>query len=628
MRRQTNEASLLSRLNSPAELRRLAREKLPQLAAELRRHCEETAALGPDELAESLAAVELTIALHYTFRTPNDRLIWDGGQPTLAHRALTARRPRLQAVRARAATAVRADNKYNHFGVGHTSTAISAALGMASAAALKGESRRAVAIIGDRDLAAGMAFEALNHAGSHSADLLVVLNDSGGSFAGGADALSEHFARAFSGPLYGQLRRGGKRLLRQMPTMRELARRSEKHLKGMVLPGTLFEEIGFNYTGPLDGQDIKALVRALQGLQQLRGRQFLHVVTDRRAHPRAKPRTPLARARRNARGTAAVRMPRDTSVSYAGVFDRWLTAAARLDPRIVCVNAGAAAASGVSQFIAQFPQRHFDVTRTEQHAVTFAAGLATEGRRPVVAITSSLLQRAYDQLVHDVVLQKLPVLLAVDGAGLTGGEAGHQGSFDLSYLRCLPGLTLATPGDENECRQLLHTASLLAAPAAVRFPDGPGPGAAESAALTAWPSGRGELRREGGSGLALLVFGAPLAAARHVAERLDATLVNMRFVKPLDEELLARMVASHRALVTIEENSLLGGAGSAVGEVLAARGLRIPLLQLGIPDRFMAHATREACLSAAGLDVTGLTASITRWWECQRRQRQRRVAAS
>jgi 1-deoxy-D-xylulose-5-phosphate synthase len=609
MRRSPNEPSFWGRLGSPADLRRVPRDKLPRVAAHVRRQLNDALATPA-----ALANVELAIALHYALRTPQDRLVWDGGQDSQAHQLLTGGRARLAPLRGRPRAGARGDNKYDHFAVGHQGTAISAALGMASAAALRGESRRVVAVAGDRALAAGMVFEALNHAGSQEADLLVILNDSGESGAA-TDVLSEHFARAFSGALYGQLREGGKRMLRELPTMRELARRSEKHLKGMVLPGTLFEEIGFIYTGPLDGHDVKALVRTLQALQKLRGRQFLHVVSDGR--PRGRRATPLVRR------ALRSRQPQEAPTQDVDVLGRWLCEAGETDPRIVCVNA--AQAAGMGEFATRFPGRYFDVATREQHAVTFAAGLATEARRPVLVISSSLLQRGYDQLIHDVALQGLPVLFALRDAGPGSAAAAHQGSFDVSFLRCIPGLTLATPADASECRALLSAAAALPGPAVVRLPAGMGAAVPETGARQDLPVGRGEIRREGRSGLALLVFGAPLAAACPVAEHLDATLVNMRFVKPLDIALLKTLSARHEALVTIEENAVAGGAGSAVGEALAAHGLPLRLLQLGLPDRFTEHGTREARLAAAGLDAAGLSASIGRWWGAARQRRAARA---
>jgi 1-deoxy-D-xylulose-5-phosphate synthase len=621
MPRPPNEESLLSRLGSPADLRRVSREKLPQLAQELRRFVIERSGVPPRHLAASLGTVELAIALHYAYRTPQDRLIWDGGLQIHAHRILTGRRPRLYVsrhTRQPAGAIGRADLKYDHFAAGHASTSISAALGIAFAAARKDQSRRVVAVMGDRALAAGMAFEALNHGGSLPVDLLVVLNDGGDSMAGGV--LCTQLARAFSGSLYGQLREGGKRMLQQLPTMRELARRSEKHLKGMVLPGTLFEEMGFNYTGPLDGGDVKGLVRTLENLRQLRGRQFLHVLTGE-GRGRRRPPVPRSRAMPPHRAAAASAVTRDPPQSFAQAFGRWACDMAALDPRFVCVTTAPAVRAGLAEFAARFSQQFFAIPGAEQHAVTFAAGLAIGGHRPVVALGSSLLQRAYDQLIHDVSLQSLPVVFALDGAGFAGEDgAAHHGSYDLSFLRCIPGLTLAVPADENECRQLLYTASTLPGPSVVRFPSGAGPGVAADPRLCGWPSGRGEIRREGRSGLALLVFGPLLQSAYRVAERLDATLVNMRFVKPLDQELLNLVCARHEALVTIEENALAGGAGSAVDELLRMQGRRIALLRLGIPDGFIEHSSRESCLAAAGLDLAGLNASIDRWWSAQSQQ--------
>jgi 1-deoxy-D-xylulose-5-phosphate synthase len=475
-------------------------------------------------------------------------------------------------------------------------------------------------VISDRSLTAGMAFEALNHAGALPADLLVILNDSSDADRRGIGALSAHFACALSGPLYANLRAGGKRMLRQMPTMRELARRSEKHLKGMVLPGTLFEEMGFNYLGPTDGHDVKGLIRTLCNVQKLRGPQFLHVIArpgegyapaeaDPARSARPAPFDPQRRAAPEAQEAVA---------SFGEVFGQWACEAASVDPKIVCVAAAARTALHLSDFARRFPERYFDAAIAEQHAVTFAAGLATEGYKPILAIHSSGLQRAYDQLIHDVALQKLPVMFAIDGAGLVGGDgATQQGSYDLSYLRCVPGLIIMAPADENECRQMLHTARELTGPALVRYPRGAGPGVPLARRMRALPVGRAEIRREGGSGLALLVFGTLLETARKIAERFDATLVNMRFVKPLDAALVRALCARHEALVTIEESATRGGAGSAVGELIGSYGLQIPLLHLGIPDRFIERGSRERSLSGAGLNFSGLTERIERWWSAE-----------
>jgi 1-deoxy-D-xylulose-5-phosphate synthase len=620
MPRSPHEHPLLGRLNSPAGVRRLSREELPQLAAELRTCLAARAGIAPGELAASLSTVELAVALHYSYRTPHDRVIWDGGQAQHAHQVLTGRRPRLQMVRQQArpsSAAARFDVRLDHFAAGHAGAAISAAVGIANAAALKGETRRVIAVIGCRAINAGMAFEALNHAGSLPTDLLVILNDSGDSPVGGADELAARLARAFNGPWYGQLREGGKRMLRQMPTMRELARRSERHLKGMVLPGTLFEEMGFYYTGPIDGRDVRVLSKVLQGLQRRRGPQFLHVLTHEQGLRRP-GRPPLMRSRRAPRIPAALATAA-APAGFAGVFTRFACDAAARDPRLVCISTAPTAEAGLSEYAARFPSRYFEVTSTEQHAVTFAAGLAAEGARPVVAIRSSLLQRAYDQLIHDVALQRLPVLFAVDGAGLVGGAA-HHGSYDVSFLRCIPGLTLAAPADEPECRQLLFLAAGLPGPAVVRFPSGAVAAPAAPTERLAMPVGRGEVRRQGGSALALLVFGTLLDSARRVAERLDATLVNMRFVKPLDEPLLHDLAARHEALVTLEESALAGGAGAAVGEALRAQGAHCALLSLGLPDRFIANGTRAECLAAAGLDFAGISATIERWWHARGQQ--------
>jgi len=622
-----NEPALLSGVNSPADLRRLAIETLPDLAEELRRFLIDVVSIRGAHLAAGLGAVELAIALHYTYQTPRDRLIWDGGHQAYPHKILTGRRGGLYTVKQPGGLApfpCRTENSYDPFGVGHSGTSISAALGMAIAAAMKGESRHVVAVIGDDGLTAGMAFEALNHAGSLTTDLLVILNDNDAPISENVGALSNHIARALSGPLYARLREGGRKTLRQMPTMRELARRSEKHLKGMVLPGTLFEELGFNYIGPVDGHNVQQLVGTLRNLQKLRGPQFLHVVTRKGngyVPAEADPVTWRDPGPCDAQTGNFLEAKRRPGTCFADVFGQWACDMAGIDPQIVCITPAMREGCGLSEFSRRFPDRYFDVAIAEQHAVTFAAGLATQGFKPVVAIHSTFLQRAYDQLIHDVALQKLPVMFAVDRAGMVGGDgATHQGSYDLSYLRCIPGLVIMAPADENECRQMLYTASTLHAPAIVRYPRSPGPGVPLAAGMTVLPVGRAEVRRAGQSGLALLVFGTLLDTSRRVAEQLDATLVNMRFVKPLDRDLLTAMCARHEALVTIEENAVAGGAGSAVGELLKSAGLQIPLLQIGIPDRFIEHGSRETCLAAAGLDLSGLSASIERWWGARRTQ--------
>ena len=620
---------LLYAIESPADLRRMSFGELPALAAELREFLIQSVSTRGGHFAAGLGTVELTIALHYVFNTPHDRLVWDVGHQAYPHKVLTGRRDRLHTIKQNGGLApfpARHESEYDTFGVGHSSTSISAALGMAVAAARTGSDRRVVAVIGDGAMTAGMAFEALNHAGSLPADLLVILNDNDMSISENVGALSNHFARVLSGRVYAHLREGGKKVLRQMPTVWELARRSEEHLKGMVLPGTLFEEMGFNYIGPMDGHDVKALVLTLRNIRKLRGPQFLHVVTRKGKGYAPAEADPIKWHGPGpfdpASGT--IFKEKSSGPTYSQVFGQWLCDMAERDPRIIGITPAMREGSGLVEFSKRFPDRYFDVAIAEQHAVTFAAGLAAEGLKPVVAIYSTFLQRAYDQLIHDVALQGLPVVFALDRAGLVGSDgATHQGSYDLTYLRCIPNMVIMAPADENECRQMLYTASALEGPAMVRYPRGCGPGVPVASELTALGVGKAQLRREGKSGLAVLAFGALVAPAQSIAERLDATFVNMRFVKPLDEDLIVALAARHRALVTIEENVTQGGAGSAVGEVLASEGLQLPLLQLGIPDRFIEHGSREGCLAAAGLDAASLSASVERWWAMQSRERLR-----
>jgi 1-deoxy-D-xylulose-5-phosphate synthase len=624
---------LLESINYPADLRRLPAVKLEVLAGELRQFLIHSVSTRGGHFAAGLGTVELTIALHYVFNTPFDRLVWDVGHQAYPHKVLTGRRERLHTIKQDGGLAPfpsRSESEYDTFGVGHSSTSVSAALGMAVAAAQAGENRAVVAIIGDGALTAGMAFEALNHAGSLPANLLVILNDNDMSISENVGALSNYFARALSGRVYAHLREGGKKVLRQMPAVWELARRSEEHLKGMVLPGTLFEEMGFNYIGPIDGHDVGALVTTLRNLRKLRGPQFLHVVTRKGKGYLPAEADPIKWHGPGpfdpASGT--IFKEKSTGPSYSQIFGRWLCDMAERDPRIIGVTPAMREGSGLVEFSKQFPDRYFDVAIAEQHAVTFAAGLAVEGLKPVVAIYSTFLQRAYDQLIHDVALQNLPVVFALDRAGLVGSDgATHQGSYDLTFLRCIPNMVIMAPADENECRQMLYTASTVAGPAVVRYPRGTGPGVPIVAEMTALPLGRAQLRREGRSGLVILAFGALVDSAQKIAEHLDATLVNMRFIKPLDEDLVTAVAARHRAIVTIEENSIIGGAGSGVGELLAAEGLQLPLLHLGIPDRFIEHGSRESCLKAAGLDLAGLTASVERWWALQTQERLRSVSS-
>jgi 1-deoxy-D-xylulose-5-phosphate synthase len=611
---------LLSAIASPADLRERNAAQLSAIAAELRQYLIDTVSQMGGHFAAGLGTVELTVALHYVFNTPHDRLVWDVGHQAYPHKVLTGRRRQLKTIKLKDGLAPfpnRSESLYDTFGVGHSSTSISAALGMAVAAARRGEQRRVVAIIGDGALSAGMAFEALNHAGSTDMNLLVILNDNDMSISENVGAFSNYFARVLSGKLYANLREGGKKVLRRMPTVWELARRSEEHMKGMILPGTIFEELGFNYIGPVDGHDLNALVATLSNVRDLKGPQFLHVVTRKGKGYAPAEADPI---KWHGPGpfdpsSGVIFKEKAAGPTYSQVFGQWLCDMARLDPRIAGITPAMREGSGLVEFSKQFPDRYFDVAIAEQHAVTFAAGMACEGMRPVVAIYSTFLQRAYDQLIHDVALQSLPVTFAVDRAGLVGGDgATHQGSYDLSYLRCIPQLVIMAPADENECRQMLYTGVQLERPALVRYPRGTGPGVALEADMHALPLGKAQLRREGRSGLAIIGVGAMVPFCERIAERLDATLVNLRFVKPLDEALLLQVAATHRAVVTVEENVVAGGAGSAILELFAANGRAPATLMLGIPDRFVEHGSRADCLVMAGLDLASIEAAITRFW--------------
>ncbi len=613
-------AALLDSIESPADLRALAEGDLAPLAAELREFLIHTVGQMGGHLAAGLGTVELAVALHFVFDTPYDRLVWDVGHQAYPHKVLTGRRRRLGSIKQRGGLApfpARAESVYDSFGVGHAGTSISAALGMALANRKAGGDRRVVAIIGDGAMSAGLAWEALNHAGSLDVDLLVVLNDNDMSISENVGALSRYFARLLSGRMYSHLREGSKKVLRSMPTAWELARRSEVHAKGMVLPGTLFEELGFNYIGPVDGHDVATLVATLRNMRLLAGPQFLHIVTRKGKGYAPAEADPIKWHGPGPYDPASGTLFKEQSSgpTYSQVFGQWLCDIAEQDPRIVAITPAMREGSGMVEFEQRFPDRYFDVAIAEQHAVTLAAGLACDGLRPVVAIYSTFLQRAYDQLIHDVALQRLPVVFAIDRAGLVGGDgATHQGEFDLSYLRCIPNLVVMAPADENECRQMLYTAVSQDQPAAVRYPRGRGPGVAVDRKMQALPLGRAEMRRRGGSGLALLAFGTMVAPAAAVAEALDATLVNMRFVKPLDEELVAAIAADHRAIVTLEENVIAGGAGSAVLEFLQRIECGIPVLQIGVPDGFVEHGSREDNLAVAGLDGASVRTAIDRFW--------------
>jgi 1-deoxy-D-xylulose-5-phosphate synthase len=607
----------LETIDIPTDLRTLPEDRLVPLAAELREFLINTVCQTGGHLAASLGTVELTVALHYVFDTPTDRLVWDVGHQAYPHKILTGRRDRMHTLRQQGGISGfprRTESPYDTFGVGHSSTSVSAALGMAIAAKREGLNRRVVAVIGDGAMTAGMAFEALNHAGDLDANLLVVLNDNDMSISPNVGGLSNYLGRILSGRVYSTVRENSKKVLRSMPTVWELARRAEEHVKGMVVPGTLFEELGFNYVGPVDGHDLPRLVRTLRNLRDLSGPQFLHVVTRKgKGYPPAEAR-PVVYHGVGAFDPATGKMERTPArgPTYTQVFGDWVCDMAARDPRVVCITPAMREGSGLVRFSETYPDRYFDVGIAEQHSVTLAAGLACEGLRPVVAIYSTFLQRAYDQMVHDVALQKLPVLFAIDRAGLVGPDgATHGGGFDLSFLRCIPNLVVMAPADENECRQMLYTGFSLNGPAAVRYPRGAGPAVPVDPGLRVLPLGRGEVIRRGRE-VALLAFGSMVAPALEAADRLDATVANMRFVKPLDEDLILQLGRSHRILLTVEENVVAGGAGSGVTECLSAHGLSVPVVHLGLPDRFVEHGEREELLEDCGLDAAGIARAVER----------------
>jgi 1-deoxy-D-xylulose-5-phosphate synthase len=607
---------LLDRLSSPHDLRALPESALPTVADELRTFLIQTVSQMGGHFAAGLGTVELTVALHYVFETPEDRLVWDVGHQAYPHKVLTGRRDRLSSIKQKDGLApfpTRSESPYDTFGVGHSSTSVSAALGMALADRLQGGHRAHVAVIGDGAMTAGLAFEALNHAGALDANLLVVLNDNDMSISENVGALSNYFARVLAGRLYQGIREGGKRVLKRIPAAWEFARRSEEHLKGMVLPGTMFEEMGLNYIGPVDGHDVIGLVRTLKLIKQARGPQFLHVVTKKGKGYAPAEADPIKWHGPGPFDAAKGEIHKDkaTGPTYTQVFGRWLCDSADQDPSIVAITPAMREGSGLVEYSKRHPDRYYDVGIAEQHAVTLAAGLACEGLKPVVAIYSSFLQRGYDQLIHDVALQDLPVTFALDRAGLVGGDgATHQGMFDLSYLRCIPNLTVMVPADENECRQMLQTGVELGHPAVVRFPRGTGPGITVTEGLSTLPVGQGIVLRQGHSGLAILAVGPMVSMLRAVADQFDATLVNLRFVKPLDRELVLDVASRHHQIVTAEENVLDGGVGAAVLELLADAGVTIPVLRLGIPDRFIEHGSRQDNLVAAGLDTASMQARI------------------
>jgi len=609
--------SLLESIASPADLKQLDRAALKELSAELRTFIIDSVSRTGGHLASNLGVVELSVALHSVFDTPSDRIVWDVGHQTYAHKILTGRRERMHTLRQTdglSGFTKREESEYDAFVAGHSSTSISAALGMAVAAKLKGEERRVVAVIGDGAMTAGMAFEALNNAGAMDANLLVILNDNDMSISANVGALNSYLTKLLSGRFYNNLRTHGERLLSNLPPIHELAKRAEEHIKGMVTPGTLFEEFGFNYLGPIDGHDLDALIPTLLNIRQLKGPQFLHIVTQKgKGYDLAEANPCLYHGVSKfevEQGVKAKVSPRPT---YTEVFGRWLNDMAEADTRLVGITPAMCEGSGLNEFTERFPTRYFDVGIAEQHALTFAAGLACEGCKPVVAIYSTFLQRAYDQLIHDVALQNLPVMLAIDRAGLVGADGPtHAGAFDISFLRCIPNMLIATPSNENECRQLLTTAFQFDGPSAVRYPRGTGPGAEISLTLDTLPIGKGILRRQGNK-VAILAFGSVVTAALQVAESLDATLADMRFVKPIDRDLIQSLAQSHDYLVTLEENVVMGGAGSAVAEVLAELKLQKPTLHLGLPDRFVEHGDPAVLLARCGLDADGILASLKKF---------------
>ncbi|MCO6428155.1 1-deoxy-D-xylulose-5-phosphate synthase [Nitrosomonas communis] len=605
---------LLDRVNTPAELRKLERKQLPQFADELRRFLIESVAKTGGHLSSNLGTVELTIALHYVFNTPYDRLVWDVGHQTYAHKILTGRREGMAKLRMQGGIAGfprRDESEYDAFGTAHSSTSISAALGMAVAAQLSGINRRAIAVIGDGAMSAGMAFEALNNAGVMDANLLVILNDNDMSISPPVGALNNYLAKLMSGQFYATARRAGEKVLGVVPPVLELARRAEEHVKGMMTPGTLFEEFGFNYIGPIDGHDLDVLLTTLNNIKHLDGPQFLHVVTRKGAGYKPAEENPiLYHGVGKFDPVQGIVTKAAGKPSYTQIFGDWLCDMAAMDPRLIGITPAMREGSGLVRFSQEYPDRYFDVGIAEQHAVTFAAGAACDGLKPVVAIYSTFLQRAYDQLIHDVAIQNLPVVFAIDRAGLVGADGPtHAGSFDLSYLRCIPNITVMTPADENECRQMLYTAFQMNTSAAVRYPRGSGIGVKVQKEMQALPLGRGEIRRKGDK-IALLAFGSMLAPSLEAAEELGATVANMRFVKPLDDDLVADLASTHELLVTIEENTIMGGAGSAVMESLASRGIVVKLLLLGLPDLFLEQGDPVQMLADCGLDKIGIIKSI------------------
>ncbi len=605
---------LLETINSPADLRRLDRKQLPQLATELRAFLIDSVSQTGGHLSSNLGTVELTIALHAVFNTPEDRLVWDVGHQCYAHKVLTGRRDGMSGLRMHGGVSgfpKRTESPYDTFGVGHSSTSISAALGMALAAKHKGEDRKAIAIIGDGAMSAGMAFEAMNNSGVADADMLVILNDNEMSISPPVGALNNILTRLMSGKTFNAARQGARNMLGFAPPLLELARRAEEHVKGMIAPGTLFEEFGFHYYGPIDGHDLDALIPTLENLRQLKGPKFLHVITKKgQGYKLAEADPILYHGVAKFEPGVGIKASKGGKLTYTQVFGDWLCDMAKADSRLVGITPAMREGSGLLRFSVEHPDRYFDVGIAEQHAVTFAAGLACEGLKPVVAIYSTFLQRAYDQLIHDVALQNLPVIFAVDRGGLVGADGPtHHGTFDLSFVTCIPNMVVMAPADEAECRRMLSTAYTLDGPSMVRYPRGGGTGTVPEMNLATLPVGKGEIRRAGHD-VALLAFGSLVPAALAAGEELDATVVNMRFIKPLDIELIVQLAGNHSLLVSIEENAVIGGAGSEIERVLAEHGLKVPLLRLGLPDRFIDHGEQSLLLAELGLDKNGIVGAV------------------
>ncbi len=610
------ELPLLKNINTPADVRKLSKDQLKPLAKELREFLTHTVSISGGHFAAGLGTVELTVALHYVFETPCDQLVWDVGHQAYPHKILTGRKEKMTTIRTRngvSAFPSRAESEYDAFGVGHSSTSISAALGMAIASNLNGEDKQMVAIIGDGSITGGMAYEAMNHAGAIDANVLVILNDNDMSISPPVGAMSNYLTKILSSRLYSSVREESKKVLSKMPSVWELARRTEEHMKGMIVPGTLFEELGFNYIGPIDGHDLDMLVSTLENLKAISGPRFLHIVTKKGKGYAPAEKDPLAYHGVSAFDPSKDSLPKSAPSphpTYTEVFGNWLCDMAAQDKRLLGITPAMREGSGLVKFSEQYPDRYFDVAIAEQHAVTLAAGQACQGAKPVVAIYSTFLQRGYDQMIHDVALQNLDVLFALDRAGLVGPDGPtHAGSFDYSYMSCIPNMVVMAPADENECRQMLTTGFLHNGPASVRYPRGKGPSVVVDKALTELPIGKAEIRQQG-SGIAILAWGSMVTPALEAGKALNATVVNMRFIKPLDEALILELAKTHQTFVTVEENAIPGGAGSAVNNFLQAQKILMPVLNIGLPDVFVEQGTREELLAFCKLDAASLLQSI------------------